>query len=109
MNLDKDKFQSLEEVFPLDSWDALRTTSRGTFPVSQLQRFLSEAHTGGPAEEYWAVAFASEYCMADCDGEAHRTGVSDAREGCFCGNHVQRDVHVEVRKFPDMVPALQQM
>lgn len=38
-----------------------------------------------------------EYCLRDCKGQAHRTGVPDA-VGHFCSRHVHRSVHVKLKK-----------
>ena len=37
-----------------------------------------------------------EYCLADCDGPAHTTGVPDSPH-CFCSKHVHRSVDVTLK------------
>ena len=43
-----------------------------------------------------------EYCLAGCDGSAHRTGVPDARS-FFCSKHVHRSAHVTLKRLPPAV------
>lgn len=63
--------------------------------------------TGSEAEAYWATTYTIEYCPLGCDGIAHSTGEPDEREGCFCGKHVHRSVHVKVHKIPALAPEMQ--
>lgn len=38
-----------------------------------------------------------EYCLANCPGNAHRTGKPDS-DGHFCSLHVHRSAHVTLKK-----------
>ena len=40
-----------------------------------------------------------EYCLAACEGQAHRTGVADA-PSFFCAQHVHRSVSVALKEWP---------
>lgn len=40
---------------------------------------------------------ATEYCLKDCPGEAHKTGVA-VGVGCFCPLHVHRSAHIDVKE-----------
>lgn len=48
-------------------------------------------------EDYRTTA--TEYCLRDCSGTAHATGVPDAPE-YFCGQHVHRSVDVIMKRWP---------
>jgi len=43
------------------------------------------------------TAVTVEYCLKDCPGDAHKTGVADS-EGHFCNLHVHRSAHVTLKK-----------
>jgi hypothetical protein len=38
-----------------------------------------------------------EYCLLNCPGDAHQTGVPDSASH-FCNQHVHRPVHVTLKK-----------
>jgi hypothetical protein len=38
-----------------------------------------------------------EYCLLNCPGDAHKTGVPDSASH-FCNQHVHRSVHVTLKK-----------
>lgn len=38
-----------------------------------------------------------EYCLANCPGDAHKTGTADS-DSHFCNLHVHRSVHVTLKK-----------
>lgn len=40
-----------------------------------------------------------EYCLVDCGGPAHQTGIPDAASH-FCDQHVHRSVHVTIKEWP---------
>lgn len=42
---------------------------------------------------------AVEYCLANCDGDAHRTGIAQGL-GSFCERHVHRSVDMTVKRWP---------
>lgn len=42
---------------------------------------------------------AIEYCLLDCEGHAHKTGVAQG-DGCFCELHVHRGAHGIVKRWP---------
>lgn len=48
-----------------------------------------------------------EYCLAGCEGSAHRTNLPDAPTH-FCNRHVHRSVHVKLKKLPEGMEAIAQ-
>lgn len=42
---------------------------------------------------------AVEYCVRDCQGQAHITGIAQG-DGCFCERHIHRSVDLHVKRFP---------
>lgn len=42
---------------------------------------------------------AVEYCLKDCEGNAHKTGVAQG-DGSFCELHVHRSVDMAVKRWP---------
>jgi hypothetical protein len=114
MELDPQDYKTLDDIFPFALGREVLTRPDCVFEgrmtsVHVLQEHLREEHTGSVDEPYWAVTFSQEFCTPDCPGVAHKTGVSDEREGCFCAHHVHRSAWCEVRKFPDMFAEQQSM
>jgi hypothetical protein len=69
-------------------------TTRGPKDTSELRRLVIVWDDG-----YMKVTTA-EYCMKNCEGEAHSTRQPDGA-GFHCKRHVHRSVHVDVLKMPD--------
>lgn len=46
-----------------------------------------------------------EYCLAHCEGPAHKTGESDS-QSFFCSQHVHRSVHVTLKKNPSAISGI---
>lgn len=109
MQQDPSTYATRDLLYPDDPDRMVTTEHLGLLREGDLKKRVSETHTGGPDEPYWCVAFEIEYCMQDCTGDAHVTGVFDPSNGYFCEKRIHRSVYAEVRKFPDMVPAIQQM
>lgn len=101
-------FRPLPTEVLIEETAADGTKSHVVVPVDTLMPPLINADdVGSEAEEYWATTFSIEYCLLGCSGEAHQSGKPDAREGCFCGQHVHRSVHVKVHKIPAAMSAIQ--
>lgn len=102
-------YGSIDKAFPEDPTGLREVNTRFGYPmkVGDLQRHVQEHHEGAQDQENWTVTFSEEFCMLDCDGEAHRTGKPDPVEGNFCRKHVHRSAHGEVRNFPDLVSDVQ--
>lgn len=48
-----------------------------------------------------------EYCLPDCDGRAHKTGVPDA-DGHFCNKHIHRGANVALKKGNEAISIIGQ-
>lgn len=84
---------------------SLIPTRLGNLEESLLIKRQDKIVSGSPDEAYYAIATSTEYCEANCPGQAHQTGKRDA-ESFFCKEHVRRDVHVDVLKMVGMAPQL---
>lgn len=72
---------------------AMILTTHGEMDESALQKREDVRETDN--ERTTSV----EYCLADCEGAAHRTGVPDAPP-VFCTQHVHRSAHVTLKRWP---------
>lgn len=75
-------------------------TTLGEIAEDRLIERKERTEVGSQAEDYHAIAVATEYCLRECEGAAHKTGVPDG-PGVFCKHHVRRDVDVKVLKLPE--------
>lgn len=67
------------------------TTLLGDMDETQLRK-MTGGHTNDNETAEWV-----EYCLPDCDGEAHKTGQSQGA-GLYCDKHIHRSVSVHLRK-----------
>lgn len=47
----------------------------------------------------------TEYCLPDCVGPAHDTGMADTPV-VFCAHHIHHSVHVTLKRWPEGMGAL---
>lgn len=66
-------------------------TTLGLMDDSQLQRREDSFN-----EEVGTLT-AVEYCLLDCPGQAHQSGLRDA-PGHFCSQHIHRSVNLAVKE-----------
>lgn len=64
--------------------------------LGPLDETLLQKREGGIDNENECTTWV-EYCLKDCTGDAHQTGVADA-ESHFCSQHVHRSAHIALKK-----------
>lgn len=74
--------------------DRIVETTLGPKPESELIRTTVQVETVDQ------VVTSTEYCLAGCDGPAHRTQIPDG-DGFLCSQHVHRSLNVHVKRFPE--------
>lgn len=62
----------------------------------EMDEALLQKIEGGLDNETEATTWV-EYCLKDCDGQAHTSGQPDA-DHCFCSKHVHRSVDMKLKK-----------
>lgn len=72
---------------------ALIETTHGPMDESLLLKGFDGEWVNDDREQ----TFVTEYCLANCPGEAHKTGRRDKPEH-FCSLHVHRSGHVHLKK-----------
>lgn len=75
------------------------TTTKGLMDESTL---LKREGIVDNANEYTTTI---EYCLADCDGQAHKTGIADC-ESHFCNKHIHRGAHVALKEGNEAITAI---
>jgi hypothetical protein len=71
-------------------------TTLGELPEERLRRRFDVME-----DEYKRVE-ATEYCLHDCAGIAHKHQYKSwAEQGCYCTLHVRRDVTVVMKRWPE--------
>lgn len=48
-----------------------------------------------------------EYCLPDCEGQAHQTGIPDA-DSHFCNHHIHRGAHVALKQGNEAISLIGQ-
>lgn len=71
-------------------------TTLGDMDESLLQRL--DGKVDNENEETDTV----EYCLKNCHGPAHTTGVPDS-ESFFCRYHIRRDAAIRLKKMPPVI------
>jgi hypothetical protein len=79
---------------------ALIQTIHGEMDTAQLQRI------DGLVDDDVERTTTVEYCLLDCPGDAHRTGIAQGI-GCFCSHNVHRSVNMTLKQGIELVPAIQ--
>jgi len=64
--------------------------------LGEIDESLLQKYEGGFEDDNEKTRWV-EYCLKECDGVAHRTGIPEAAP-VFCKKHIHRSVHIDLKK-----------